>query len=190
MVSWDPAGLLLILLSQHLMVSMMEAKTSLFLKQSQLLLQIHSINDSRNAQECLDCIQAICATLSNTYGGEISGPHINVPLDPKHLMLIWDMEAFFTRLHFEVILLTHRSTVSLVLGQHYTSLQIPRDSQSIFLCFLSLPTDRCPFILSPTLPPNSWWSFWGQYWLHQDAVDNLWVSNTIYEGEILSSRCI
>ena len=132
------------------MVSMMEAKTSLFLKQSQLLLQIHSINDSRNAQECLDCIQAICATLSNTYGGEISGPHINVPLDPKHLMLIWDMEAFFTRLHFEVILLTHRSTVSLVLGRHYTSLQIPRDSQSIFLCFLSLTTDGYPLNLSPT----------------------------------------
>ncbi len=105
-------------------------------------------------------------------------------------MLIWDVGASFDLTPFWSILLTDGSTISSILGWHYISWQTPRDFKSIFLCFLTLTTDRCPFILSPTLPPNAWWLFWGQYWLHQDAVDNLCDSNTINEGEILSSRCI
>ncbi len=62
-----------------------------FLKLSRLLSQIHSIDHSRTAQG----VQAICATLGDTYGKDISGPHIDVLLDPKHLLLIWDMGASF-----------------------------------------------------------------------------------------------
>ncbi len=66
-----------------------------FLKLSRLLSQIHSIDHSRTAQECLYCVQAIRATLGDTYGKEISGPHIDVLLDPKQLLLIWDTGASF-----------------------------------------------------------------------------------------------
>jgi hypothetical protein len=51
-----------------------------FLKLSRLLSQIHS---------------NVCATLGDTFGKEISGPHIDVLLDPKHLLPKWDMGASF-----------------------------------------------------------------------------------------------
>jgi hypothetical protein len=35
-------------------------------------------------------------TYGGTYGNKNSGPHIDVPLDPKLLMLIWDMGASFS----------------------------------------------------------------------------------------------
>jgi hypothetical protein len=65
------------------------------LKLSRLRSQIHSFDHSRTAQECLHCVQVIRATLGDTYGKEISGPHIDVLLDPKHLLLIWGMGASF-----------------------------------------------------------------------------------------------
>ncbi len=34
-------------------------------------------------------------TYGGTYGNKNSGPHIDVPLDPKSLMLIWDMGTSF-----------------------------------------------------------------------------------------------
>jgi hypothetical protein len=60
-----------------------------------LLLHKHSIDHAQNAQECLDCVHAIRGTFGDTYGKEYSGPLLDVPLDPKHLMLIWDMGASF-----------------------------------------------------------------------------------------------
>ncbi len=132
-----------------------------FLKLSRLLHK--SLNWS--LKDCTRHSSDLCH-LSDTYGKEISGPHINVLLDPKYLLLIWDRALLLTRLHYEVFLLTDGSTISSILGRHYISLQIPKDFQSIFLRFLSLTTDGCLFILSPTLPPNAWWLFWGQYWLH------------------------
>ncbi len=35
-------------------------------------------------------------TYGGTYGNKNGGPHIDVPLDPKLLMLIWDMGASFS----------------------------------------------------------------------------------------------
>ncbi len=65
------------------------------LKLSCLLSRFHSVNHSKNAQECLDCINATRGTFGGPYRNENSGPHINVPLDPRQLMLIWDMGASF-----------------------------------------------------------------------------------------------
>jgi hypothetical protein len=66
-----------------------------FLKLSHLLSRFHSADHSKNSQECLDCIHATRGTFSGTYGYEKSGPHIDVPLDPKQLMSIWDMGASY-----------------------------------------------------------------------------------------------
>jgi hypothetical protein len=66
-----------------------------FLKLSGLLSRFHSVNHSKNAQECLDCVYATRGTFGGTYGNENSGPHINALLDPRHLMLIWDMGTSF-----------------------------------------------------------------------------------------------
>ncbi len=66
-----------------------------FLKLSHLLSRFHSVNHLKNAQECLDWIHATHGTFGGTYGYENSCPHINVPLDPKQLMLIWDTGASF-----------------------------------------------------------------------------------------------
>ncbi len=66
-----------------------------FLMLSCLLSRFHSVNHSKNAQECLDHVHATCGTFGGTYGNENIGPHINVPLDPRQLMLIWDMGASF-----------------------------------------------------------------------------------------------
>jgi hypothetical protein len=48
-----------------------------------------------NVHECLACIHAMQGTFGGTYGNKNSGPHIDVPLDPKSLMLIWDTGASF-----------------------------------------------------------------------------------------------
>ncbi len=66
-----------------------------FLKLSWLYSHIHSIDHSRNAQECLYHVHAIRGTFGDTYGKEISGLLIDVLLDPKHIMLIWDTGASF-----------------------------------------------------------------------------------------------
>ena len=66
-----------------------------FLKLSRLLSHKHSIDHSQNAQECLSRVHAIRGTFGDTYGKEDSGPLIDVPLDPKQLMLIWDTGASF-----------------------------------------------------------------------------------------------
>ncbi len=66
-----------------------------FLKLSRLLSRFHSVNHSKNAQECLDRIHAPRGTFGGTYRNENSGPQINVPLDPRQLMLIWDTGASF-----------------------------------------------------------------------------------------------
>jgi hypothetical protein len=71
----------------------MEAKTSL--KLSWLLSKFHLVDHSVNAQECLDHVHAIRGTFCDTYGNGNSGPHIDVPLDPKQLMPIWDMGTSF-----------------------------------------------------------------------------------------------
>ncbi len=60
-----------------------------------LLSRFHSVNHSKNAQECLDHIHATRGTFGGTYGNENSGPHIDVPLDPRQLILIWDMGTSF-----------------------------------------------------------------------------------------------
>jgi hypothetical protein len=59
-----------------------------FLKLSCLLSRFHSVNHSKNAQECLDHVHATRGTFGGTYGNENSGPHIDVPLDPRQLM-VW-----------------------------------------------------------------------------------------------------
>jgi hypothetical protein len=66
-----------------------------FLKLSGLFSRFHSVDHSKNAQECLDCIHATRGTFGGTYGNENSGPHINVLLDPRQFMLIWDMGVSF-----------------------------------------------------------------------------------------------
>jgi hypothetical protein len=66
-----------------------------FLKLSHLLSRFHSVDHSKNAQEYLDCIHATHRTFGGTYGYENSGLHIDVPLDPRQLMLIWDMGTSF-----------------------------------------------------------------------------------------------
>jgi hypothetical protein len=66
-----------------------------FLKLSRLLSRFHSVDHSKIAQECLDCIHVTRGTFGGTYGNENSGPHIDVSLDPRQLMLIWDMGASF-----------------------------------------------------------------------------------------------
>ncbi len=66
-----------------------------FLKLTHLLSRFHSVNHSKNAQECLDWFHATRGTFGGTYGNENSGPHIDVPLDPRHLMLIWDTGTSF-----------------------------------------------------------------------------------------------
>jgi hypothetical protein len=66
-----------------------------FLKLSRLLSRFHSVNHSKNAQECLDCVHATRGTFSGKYGYENSGPHIDVPLDPRQLMLIGATGASF-----------------------------------------------------------------------------------------------
>jgi hypothetical protein len=58
------------------------------LKLSHLLSRFHSVDYSKNAQERLDCVHATCGTFGGMYRNENSGPHINVPLDPRQLMLI------------------------------------------------------------------------------------------------------
>ncbi len=73
--------------------------------------------------------------------------------------------------------------MSSVSGQHYISLQTPRDFQSFFPVFLSLTSDGYPFILSPNLSPNAWWLLQGLRGLHQDAVEDLRDSNTDHEGK-------
>jgi hypothetical protein len=59
-----------------------------FLKLAQLLSKFHSADHSKNAQECLNCVHAMCATYGGTFGKKNSGPHLNALLDPKSLMLI------------------------------------------------------------------------------------------------------
>jgi hypothetical protein len=59
-----------------------------FLKLVQLLSKFHLMDHSKNAQECLNCIHAMRGAYGGTYGDKNSGPHIDVPLDPKTLMLI------------------------------------------------------------------------------------------------------
>ncbi len=112
-----------------------------FLKLSRSLSRFHSVDHSKNAQECLDCIHETRGTFGGTYGYENSGPHIDVLLDwsgTRALLLAW--------LFFEVTLLTTwcaqslygmslKSTMWLALGQHYISLLTPKDFQSIFLVF-------------------------------------------------------
>ena len=66
-----------------------------FLKLSRLLSRFHSVDHSKNAQECLDHVHATHGTFGGTYGYENSGPQIDVPLDPRQLMLIWDTGASF-----------------------------------------------------------------------------------------------
>jgi hypothetical protein len=59
-----------------------------FLKLSCLLSRFHSVNHSKNAQECLDHVHATRGTFGGMYGNESSRPHINDRLDPRQLMLI------------------------------------------------------------------------------------------------------
>jgi hypothetical protein len=66
-----------------------------FLKLSQLLSKFHSVDHLKNVHEYLARGQAMRGTYGGTYGNENSGPHIDVPLNPKSLMLIWDMGASF-----------------------------------------------------------------------------------------------
>ena len=66
-----------------------------FLNLSQLLSKFHSVDHSKNAQECLNCVHAIRGTYGGTYEDENSSPHMDVPLDPKTLMSIWDTGASF-----------------------------------------------------------------------------------------------
>jgi hypothetical protein len=59
-----------------------------FLKLSQQLSKFHLVDHSKNAQECLNCVHAMCVTYGGTYGNKNSGPYLNALLDPKSLMLI------------------------------------------------------------------------------------------------------
>ena len=118
-----------------------------FLKLSRLLLHKHSIDHSQNAQECLSRIHAIRGTFGGTYRKENSGPIHDVPLDPKHLMLIWDTGASFGLTPFRSDFIDYvactipvgmllESTMSSVLERHFISFQIPRDVRSTYLVFL------------------------------------------------------
>jgi hypothetical protein len=66
-----------------------------FLKLSRLLSKFHSVDHSMNVHECLAHVHAMHGTFGGTYRNKNSGPHIDVPLDPKSLTLIWDMGASF-----------------------------------------------------------------------------------------------
>ncbi len=66
-----------------------------FLKLSQLLSKFHSVDHSKNVHEYLACVHAMRGTYGGTYGNKNGGPHIDVPLDPKSLMLLWDTGASF-----------------------------------------------------------------------------------------------
>jgi hypothetical protein len=166
-----------------------------FLKLSRLISRFHSVDHSKNAQECLDCVHATCGTFGGTYGNENSGPLINVPLDPRQLMLIWDTGASFglTPLQNDfidyvacTIPVRDITKANNVIGIG-TTLHKFTDTQGFpvisSLCFLSLTTDGRPFILSPHLSPNAWWLSQGLWQLHQDAVEDLRDSNTDREGE-------
>ncbi len=66
-----------------------------FLKLSQSLSKFDSVDHSKNVHECLACVHAMRGIYGGTYGNKNSGPHIDVLLDPKSLMLIWDTGASF-----------------------------------------------------------------------------------------------
>ena len=66
-----------------------------FLKLSRLLSHKHSIDHSQNAQECLSRVHAIRGAFGGPQGKENSGSLHDVPLDPKHVMLIWDTGASY-----------------------------------------------------------------------------------------------
>jgi hypothetical protein len=66
-----------------------------FLKLSRLLSKFHSVDHSKNVHECLACVHVLRGTYGGTYGNKNSGTHIDVQLDPKSLMSIWDTGASF-----------------------------------------------------------------------------------------------
>ena len=52
-------------------------------------------------QECINHINVIRGTYGGTFGYENSGPHNDVPLDPKSLRLIWDTGASYGLIPFQ-----------------------------------------------------------------------------------------
>ena len=66
-----------------------------FLKLSRLLSHKHSIDHSKNAQECLSRVHAIRGAFGGPQGIENGGSFHDVPLDPKRVMLIWDTGASY-----------------------------------------------------------------------------------------------
>jgi hypothetical protein len=134
-------------------------------------------------------------TYGGTYGNKNSGPHIDVPLDPKSLMLIWDTGASFGLTPFQSDFIDYMACTIPVwdvtkvnnvinIGTKLHKFTDTRGFSSLSsLCFLSLTSDGYLFILSPNLSPNAWWLLQGLQRLHQDAVDDLQDSNTDREGE-------
>ncbi len=118
-------------------------KSKDFLKLSRLLSKFHLVDHLKNAHECLNCVHAMHATYDGTYGNKNSGPHLNALLDPKSLMLI-ETRALHLALRLSLNTwhtqslygMSLRLMISLVLGQHSTRLQTPRDFWFISLVFL------------------------------------------------------
>jgi hypothetical protein len=102
-------------------------------------------------------------TYGGTYGDENSGPHMDVLLDPKTLMSIWDMSASFGLTPFRsdfidyvacAIPVWDGTKVNTVIGIRTTLHKFTdtiRDFQSIFLVYLIVYLRRMSIYSPPKL---------------------------------------
>ena len=133
-----------------------------FLKLSWLFSTSHCIDHSVNAQVCVNRLNALRGTYGGTYGQKNDAPHIDIPLDPKSLILIWDTGASYGLTPFRsdfidyvecTIPVRDVTKVNTVIGigtTLYTNLPILQDYRFIFpVCLIT-----CLKLTSVCSPPK------------------------------------